>query len=192
MFDPKFAYKISTPIEKKGPSSDGELHSHKYKFKTLSKKTYFVKVCVYKHNIHFIKFYPSRLELSPNKYKKRIGNVKEFSRIVSTCLKLAVEIIDKKPDAIFGFFGQWDDKDVEEKAKVSQRYRIYSRAIVSNLENVTRHKFNYFKLPAINTFFFVPESIDFKGQEGQLTAYFANILGEEGLNELFIPEKQEQ
>ena len=190
MFDPKFAYHISSPIEKKGPSSDGELNSYKYKFKTLSKKTYFIKVCEYEHNVHFIKFYPSRMELSPNKYKKRIGNVREFTRIISTCLKLAVQIFDKKPDAIFGFFGQWDDKDIASEAKVSQRYRIYTRAIISNLENVQRHKFNYYKLPLINTFFFIPEHIDFKAKEGTLTAYFANILGEEGLKELFIPNKQ--
>lgn len=190
MFDPKFAYKISNPIEKKRPSSDGELHSHKYKFKTLYKKTYFIKICEYEHNIHFIKFYPSRLESSPNKYKKRIGNVNEFSRIISTCLKLAIQIFYKNSNAIFGFFGQWDEKDVECESKVSQRYRIYTTAIISNLDDVSRHKFHYYKLPIINTFFFVPQHINFKAKEGELTAYVATILGAEGLKELFIPEKQ--
>src|SRR5690554_5575571 len=183
MFDPKFAYNISSPIEKKGPSSDGELHSYKYKFRTSSKKTYHIVVSEYEYNIHFIKFYPSRLEQSPDKYKKRIGNVNEFSRIISTCLKLAVQIFDKKPDAIFGFFGQWDDKDVEEEAEVSQRYRIYKTAIISNLENISRHQFEYYQLPEINTFFFVPEHVNFKEKEAELKAYFANKLGEEGLKE---------
>jgi hypothetical protein len=190
MFDPKFAYHISTPIQKTGPSSDGELRSYKYKFRTLSKKTYFIKVSEYEHDIFFIKFYPSKLEQSPFKYKRRLGNVKEFSRIVASCLKLAVQLFDKNPDAIFGFFGQWDNTDVEDEAKVSQRYRIYVKAAVSNLENVSRHQFNYFELPKINTFFVVPKHIDFKSKVAELTAYFANILGEEGLRELFIPEKE--
>lgn len=190
MFESKFAYPIKSPIRKSRNAEDGEELSYLYKVRTNSKKSYFIKVSIYENNVHFIKFFPSKLEQANDKYKRRLGNVNEFSRLISTCLKLAIKLFDNNPDSIFGFHGQWDRVDVKKNSEVSQRYKIYKKAVVSVLSKSDRHQFNFYPIDQLNSFFVVPQHLNFEAMENKLKKQFSKILGDEGLNELQLPNQR--
>jgi hypothetical protein len=189
MFDSKFTYPINQPLKKSGPSNDGDLRSWEYKVKTTKKKTYVIKVCEYKHDVHFIKFYPTKLSGAKDKYKKRLGNTKEFSRLIGTCFALAFKIMKKNEDAIFGFYGQWDKVDVEREDEISQRYRIYKRAVISILSKSEKYKFNFTAIDQINTFFIFPAHLPLEVKIDQLRLHFSTIFTNENINDLIIPKK---
>lgn len=189
MYDPKFAYYLGSPIIHSKTSKDGENESYTYKFRTTKKKPYFILVNVYDNNVHFIKFYPKRLQQSPNKYKKRVGNVDELTRIVSTCVKLALNIYSKNNDAIFGFHGQWDEKDVDRNDRNSQRYRIYKRAVISIIEVIKKegYKFQYFDADTINTFFVIPNNFEEIQTKEKLKTQFLKLYGDD-ISKLEVPD----
>lgn len=137
MFDIDSAYHVNNPYKVSKSSSYGENGHSLYKVKTTKKKPYLIKVDCYDNDLHFIKFYPKNLHLSKDKYRQRIKGVNELSRIVATCIKIAQSILKKNPDACFGFYGQWDEKDVintrQGKTSTSQRYRIYLHAVINKV-----------------------------------------------------------
>jgi glycosyltransferase involved in cell wall biosynthesis len=110
-----------------------------------------LRVDEYPNDLYFIKFYPSNLYDHPNKYKIRVGNINELSRLIATCIKLAKIILKKNPAASFGFYGQWDEKDVEvcDKKNInsSQRFRLYLKAV---LRKVNDEKYSFVQLEELN------------------------------------------
>lgn len=109
-----------------------------------------IRVEEYPNDLYFIKFYPKNYQDSENKYKIRTGDVHELNRIISTCIKHAKSILDNIPEASFGFYGQWDEKDIisdtdtfDDVVNVtSQRYKIYKEAIFRKIDS-NKFKFYY-------------------------------------------------
>jgi len=160
MYLKKFSYTPSSPRNSKA-SIYGELKSSSYKVKTSKNKPYFIEVNEFEHNVFMIKFHPKNLTHSKDRYKMRNQKTFELTRLISTCIKLAFEILSDNPDATFGFIGQWDDVDVERKSKVSQRFRIYKKAILSIIPKANNYAFKFYEVIELNAFFVVPSHIDF-------------------------------
>ena len=109
MFDPKSAYSFGNSLNSFTVSEYGEKSHVLYKVKTLTGKPYFIRVDEFENDLFFIKFYPTNYEYSSLKYKVRLGDVREFSRLIGTCINVAKSIQEKNPEAAFGFHGQWDN-----------------------------------------------------------------------------------
>ncbi len=185
MFDSKYSYNLGAPLKKTSSPYEGESKSVIYKVKTTKRIPYFIKVNYYENDVHFIKFYHKKFEQSPNKYKMRIGNVNEMTRLVSTCIKLAVQIHDGNRNAIFGVVGQWDEVDVKKQSEISQRYRIYIKAILSVLTK-SEKSFDYFTIEKLNTFLFIPSHMNSEEKIKKIGENFSNIMGS-GIQDLAIP-----
>lgn len=156
-----------------------------YKIKTPEKKPYLIYLEEYGEVYFFIKFFPSKHISNPNKFKLRTGeNAKILpSRILATCLAIMVENIKRNPNVCFGVYGQWDEKDVVNQSKESQRYRIWLRIATSKIDG---GKFKFLYDSNFNSFLIVPKhiySIDFKKQTQN---YFRERF-KSTLNELPIP-----
>jgi hypothetical protein len=187
MFDAKFSYKIESPLKSSKSSSEGESKYFLYKVKTTTGRPYFIKVSYYENDVHFLKFYPKKLELSPNKYKIRVGNINELTRLVSTCIKLSIEIMKTNKNSILGFVGQWDFVDVEAEREVSQRYKIYEKAVLSVISK-SNYDVSFIVAESINTFIVFPSHLNEDNVVEMMKEQFSKILGEKILD-LFIPKK---
>ena len=188
MFSEKFAYHLNNPNQKTSISRYGEEYSEIYKVRTIhQKKVYFIQVDVFKNDVYFIKFYQKKDAHHPDKYKKRYGNVKEFTRIVATCLKLSKAIAKKNPDAIFSFHGQWDKNDVENERTTSQRFSMYVRVLASKIDP-TNYKF--YIIHDLNILAIIPIHRYNSKTITKILSHF-NTLYEDKLNELVIPSKEE-
>lgn len=191
MFESKFAYDINSPIKVSKASTEGENKSELYKVRTTDRRPYFIKMNYYDNGVHFVKFYPAKLNLSPNKYKIRVGNIKEFTRLISTCIKLSVRLLEENKDAIIGFVGDWDGKDVERESEVSQRYRIYEKAVLSVVSKTDKFNVDFIVIKKINAFIVYPNKLNSDFVTNMMMEQFSKILGDNILN-LFIPKRAEE
>jgi len=154
MFDPKQAYWYtlmqSKPVNP--PTKNVQLtHTQLYKFTCANKVVYHIVVEIYKDIYYFIKYYPSKMQHEPMKYKVRTNRQKDFSKIIGTCAKLTSDLINKRPDAFFGFVGQWDEIDIDNKEEISQRFTLY-RKISANL--FPKEKYTYVEVKHLNMMVF--------------------------------------
>lgn len=154
---------INNPIKNTATSDFGGEGYFLYKVKLKNKKPYIIRVEKYPNDLYFLKFYPKNHESNPNKFKIRLNQKSEFSRLIATCIDLAKKMLKKNPDCCFGFFGQWDEKDVvsendlkEISYVLSQRYRIYKSVIFSRLNN---ENFSFYFNDEINTMIIFPMHI---------------------------------
>jgi hypothetical protein len=188
MFSDKFAYDLNNPIQITKVSRYGEEYSEIYKVRTQhQKKVYFIQVDVFKNDVYFIKFYQKKDANHPDKYKKRYGNIKEFTRIVATCLKLSKKIVRKNPEAIFSFHGQWDQNDVYNERTISQRFSIYLRVLSSKINT---DNYTFYLIQDLNILAIIPIHRYTSKNITKILSHF-NALYEERLNELVIPSKEE-
>lgn len=135
MFDLPFSYEytlLGTPNGEDGPFKK----CHLYKFRNKSKRIYHVRVEHYDHDLHIIKFYAARMEQSPKKYQI-MHNDYDASRILTTCLRIAIEIYKKNNLASFAFHGQ---RNPDEKICNTKRYRVYKHITASRFD---MKKFNH-------------------------------------------------
>lgn len=186
MFQDKFSYHVTASLRTSTSGINGEKRAYFHKAKTTSNKPYIIRVDEYENNVFFIKFYPKGLEQNSNKYKFRNDPkvLKEsFTRLVSTCIKVAQLYKNKSPDAIFGFHGQWDDVDVKLKRELSQRYSIYSRVVASK---VSSQDYKHIAIEQINTFLIIPSNIYTEGLQEELFKQFMEIFGD-NIDELRVP-----
>ncbi len=161
MFDSPLV--INNPIKNTTTSEFGGDGYLLYKVKLKNKKPYIIRVEKYPNDLFFLKFYPKNHESNPNKFKIRLNQKSEFSRLIATCIELAKKMLNKNPDCCFGFFGQWDNKDVvsenELKNKpytLSQRYRIYKSVIFSKINS---KNFEFYFNDEINTMIVFPKHV---------------------------------
>lgn len=176
---------IKNPIRKIKECHPAE-EAYIYKIKAPSKKPYMIRVEKYKYNIFFLKFYPKRLELSPYKYKFRNSKcdaTTDLPRLVAACIVVAKKIQKGNTDAIFGFYGQWDDIDIERKSKISQRYSIYRVVLASKVrESEYKHVYDI----NFNSHLIIPIGIYNEKLQEDIAIYFNDIFGAE-LQNLAVP-----
>lgn len=127
-----FAYLGNFPSE----NEDVE-RCYKFRFKT-NKHTYIVDIEQYKNQIFILKFYLKNHRNSKNRFSFRTHEG-QATAILSTCLKIAVELYIKIPLASFGFVG---GNDVDEKISNNKRYRIY-KAVAFRF--FSEEKFEHYK-----------------------------------------------
>jgi hypothetical protein len=161
MFDSSLP--INNPIKNSSTSEYGGEGYLLYKIRLKNKKPYIIRLEKYPNNLYFIKFYPKNHESNPNKFKLRLNQKIELTRLIATCITLAKNMLSNNPDCCFGFFGQWDKNDIVSENElinseyvVSQRYRIYKTVIFSKLN---KDNFEFYFNDEINTMIIFPKHI---------------------------------
>lgn len=195
MFDLKFSYHVNSPYKKSETGEYGEIGHRLYKVKTTKKIPYIIRVDEFFGGLFFIKFYPSRYVDTKNKYQLRLGRVREFNRLISTCIKIAHNILKQNPDASFGFYGQWDKSDIiqnEDNIKIedlfSQRFRIYQRVIFSKID---KEKFKFITESMINVMVVVPIHLyENKNHVAKMKSSMDKIFGS-SLDKFRVPTQRE-
>ncbi|CAG5083266.1 hypothetical protein [Parvicella tangerina] len=188
MFEERYSYHLNNPVKVSEISINGELKSEIYRVRTIKgKKVYFIKLDIFHHDVFFIKFYLKKDQNNKNKFKIRYGNVKELTRLVSTCLVLANRKLKQNPDSIFAFHGQWDEKDVQEENVISQRYRIYKRVIASKVDE---NKYKFYLIDRLNSMAVIPVHLYNEKNLAKINKYFNDLYGET-LEELIVPTIEE-
>lgn len=126
MFDSFFDFKH---VRRRGSrSEDSFLGVHIYHFKT-GIEPYIVEVEEYEYHVYAIKFYPKSLSNSPKKYNK-VTNKGSVSKIISTCVRIMLDIVNRDPLASLCFKGT--ETGNEDSAEETKRFRIY-RNVMRNL-----------------------------------------------------------
>lgn len=187
MFDKDYSYHLPACYKKSTFSDNGQNCSYLYKVKTTKRTPYFIKVDEFEHDLYFLKFYPKRMDGSKEKYKKRLGKINELTRLVSTCVKLAYKLSNDNPDASFGFYGQWDKKDVVNESEISQRYRIYKRAIMSK---INKDNYHFIYEDSVNTMIAIPNHLYSDRYKNKIKSLLLSIYSKD-LNELRVPTIEE-
>jgi len=102
-----------------------------YRFSTPIDR-YMVELEHYHHSIFIIKFYRTKDRKNKNKFNI-LTREYNCTRIISTCIKILLEVLEEKPLASFGFIGSYtiDNNYIEDK-NCTQRFRIY-KMVMENL-----------------------------------------------------------
>jgi hypothetical protein len=165
---------------------NGQLNQLIFKFKDTKKTRYILLVDKYENDVHFLKFYRQRDETNKEKYKYRHDIPRyDFFRIISTCINVAKDISIKNEEAVFAFFGQWDDKDIIRQKDISRRGSIYRNCVASVIDD---NKFKIIQNEKLNYVGFIPKSKYSEQLEFVLYNNFCNWFGEENLIKLITPE----
>lgn len=122
-------YHYNTLCRFKAASESGILKEIlKYNFRTNVGGYYIVEVEKFEHEIFLLKYYPKKYSKDKNRFnvltnEEKLGAFKIFD----TCVQIGLEILEKNPEASFGFIGS---ATLEEKEKNNffntKRFRIYS------------------------------------------------------------------
>ena len=119
-------------------------------FRTRSGEAYIAQVEKYAHHVYVVKFYlkRDRNTRDPEQRFQRQTNVGagEAIRIIHTCFRVMLYVIERDPLASCGFIGT--PKPTEDKA-TTQRYRIYVQ-MMRNFFSATR--FEHREFPAESAF----------------------------------------
>ncbi len=188
MFESKSAYFFGTPLRKETNLEEGIVCAYHYKVKTKSGKPYYIRVEEYPNTVFFLKFYPKSLEHSPKKFRNRFMYEKDresLSRLVATCIQLAKSIRRQIPQAIFAFYGQWDEVDVQRASSVSQRFRIYRRVVSSLFSGET---FKHLVVDSLNVYVLIPTEVYSESLRVMLMTQFDEIFGD-SLVKLQVPQR---
>jgi len=106
------------------------IKTHIYTFKT-NKAKYIVEVEEYRQNIFIIKFYRKIDRFCKNKFNV-LTNEFNCTRIISTCVRILISILEKNHSASFGFLGSNTiSPNFIEKKEDTQRFGIY-KAVMEN------------------------------------------------------------
>jgi hypothetical protein len=89
--------------------------THIYSFKT-NKARYIAEVEEYSHQIYIIKFYRKCDIHNAHKYNI-LTHEYNCTQIVSTCIRILIEILNKNPAASFGFLGSNSINNGQEEGK---------------------------------------------------------------------------
>lgn len=118
-------------IDRQDPANQYEVIPDKkkgYKIKVRPKLIYKFELFYFGCFV-FVKFYPSKLEDAKDKYSKtNIGlKVSETRKLLNTCCKIVHLEMNKEEneDCIYGFIGQWYEKDNRLRRLSTIRYSIY-------------------------------------------------------------------
>ena len=102
--------------------------THIYSFKT-NRARYIAEIEEYKHLIYIIKFYRKCDIHNAHKYNI-LTHEYNCTQIVSTCIRILVEILNKNPAASFGFLGSNTINNGREELKQkTKRFNIYKTAM---------------------------------------------------------------
>lgn len=194
MFDPNDSYYYSLlGTFGNAPGFDDPRLTRKllYKFRTENKTVYHMIAEEYLSKYYFIKFYPSRYQDSKNgeRYKIRTKVQPDASKVIGTCVKLVLELIKKNPDHYFGFFGQWDEVDVANNRKNSQRFQIYKRITTSYFRKDT---FDHIEFRSINVFMIVSKNSVYLQKKSKLTDDVIDFLSRDTIESLVLPAMLEE
>lgn len=127
----KYTPQTNTIIDSEDPANNSEIipdQKKGYKIQVRSRMVYKFELFYYT-DIIFVKFYPSILERSADKYSRsNIGlTLTEIRKLLNTCCKIVHLEMNKKEneDKIYAFIGQWYSKDNQLKRFYTIRYSIY-------------------------------------------------------------------
>ena len=137
MFDVYYAFnKVDTerPIK-----NNFLICTHNYTFKAGA-TPYIAKVEEYPDNIFIIKFFRKQDRKRIDRYHV-LTNEFKCTKIVSTCIRILISILEKNENASFGFLGaNTINKEYEELRGETKRFKIYKRAMENLVgENIFEH-----------------------------------------------------
>ena len=101
-----------------------------YSFKSAN-NYYLAEVEVYVLDIYIVKFFLKKHKRNPLKYNI-LTNENKCSKVVSTCIRIMLQIHHKNPKASFGFLGaNIIDEEIgyEEPKSATKRFMVYRRAM---------------------------------------------------------------
>ncbi len=101
-----------------------------YSFKS-NHNYYLVEVEVYRYNVFIIKYFLKKHKHSSLKYNI-LTNENRCSKVVSTCIRIMLQIHDKNPLASYGFLGANTVKSetgYSEPKRITKRFLVYRRAM---------------------------------------------------------------
>ena len=136
---------------------------HIYKFRNRKDTVYIVHVEEYELNFFAIKFFLQKHRLSKSRYKFLTYEY-DARNILDTCIRIGLEVLNKYPNASFGFLGM--PTPTEDKRPENEKYF-----------NTKRHR-TYLSYTA---FFFNPDSFTFHVNKG-ISSYFLINKQQENLN----------
>lgn len=122
-----------------------------YRFETRFGRVYFIEVECYLHHLYVAKFYLRIHKNLKNRYKLIINDGDGF-RILSTCIKLALEIYSRDSKASFGYIGESKE---DENSFNTQRYRVYSAL---SIRYFSPKKYDHFKDEKNSVYFLLNKS----------------------------------
>lgn len=124
-----------------------------YKFKVQKRKVYHIEL-MYIKNFIFIKFYPSKFQNDPNKFKY-VGmklSISEIRGIFNTCSALVKEEMDRHgKEYNYAFIGQPYEKDDEKGRKSSKRFMTYTKQTTTDffsdhIHHYRNDEFNFYAI----------------------------------------------
>lgn len=150
-------YKLHPPLENRVIDQNDPINLHyfkgitritKFKFKIRKKKVYTIELNYFSKFV-FVKYYPSKLETSNNKFKVTGMNltISEIRGILETCSQLILKEITINSDYNYAFIGQPYDKDDIKKREVSKRFQLYNKKVASDFYS---EKFKHYSHPTLN------------------------------------------
>lgn len=103
-----------------------------YSFRS-NQNYYLVEVEVYVNDIYIIKYYLKKHKTNPLRYNL-LTNEHRCSKIISTCIRILLQIYSNNPKATFGFLGAHivkKEKRYTEPKSITKRFRVYRTAVVA-------------------------------------------------------------
>lgn len=136
MFSDGFDFQYVTSL--KGGPTDSFQKVYLYSFRAENER-YIFRAEKFGFDVYAVKFYPKKFELSDDKYRL-LTNEGKAPRIIATCLRIMLSILEDNPNASFCFRGA--ELIGEEKAD-SKRFRIYRYAIEARFSSVRFTHYHY-------------------------------------------------
>lgn len=149
----------------------------------MDKVPYLVYLERFGTDYFFLKFHPGKHNSNPNKYKLRTNNKTLPIRILSTCLTIAVQQMKKHPNMSFGIYGQWDQKDVIQQVKSSQRFHLWLQIAINK---INPDSYKLVQDPNYNFFMLIPAHKYSGTYIKEIENYFSKRFKSK-LNELPVP-----
>ena len=113
---------------------------HNYSFVGQSKKRYIVLGEQFDSNVFAVKFYLAEHKFCKHKYR-RLTELHECSRVITTVARIIKELSDKNPYASFVFIGA---NSLNEGKEDTKRFRLYSK-IIAGLVSPVQFEHHYSK-----------------------------------------------
>jgi len=127
----KYTQQTNVDIDHRDPANRSEVIPDKkkeFKIKVRTRLVYKFELFYFNQYV-FVKFYPSKLSDSDERYSKAdIGlAIGEIRTLLNTCCKIVHHDMNRKENenCLYGFIGQWYEKDNRLRRLSTIRYSIY-------------------------------------------------------------------
>ncbi len=114
-----FSYIMAAPGDESTP---GAICIHKFRFKTIKNRVYFVNIPQFEKHTYSVKFYARNHRLSDDRYRLMLDDY-DARNVIFTVLKISLRILEMDKVASFAFVGM---PGLDEKHTNTKRFRVYT------------------------------------------------------------------